>query len=433
MKQILNIAWKDIKITWRDPMGLLLMLAAPLGLTLVIAFAFGGLGGSQSSGGLQEIAVAVVNQDDGSYGQILVDVLNPSVEDITGQPDLQHIADLLAPKNVTDETEARRLVDEEQYAAAIIIPGSFSQSIALDAASFDPAISYAPPPSVITLYVNPARPLGYGVVRAVTQNIVDQMLAGSAASQISISALTASGRLDPSSASDPIDTTAQTAVQTVLSSQPITLNETLESPQNEDNGFDWLSYMAPSMAVMYLMFTMSNASRSILSEQQRGTLPRMLISPITRATVLGGKLLGVFSNGLLQMAALILGGKLLFNISYGEPLPVLLFTLVLVAAASAWGMLEAAFSRNSGQANALGWVINLSFAALAGNFIPRAAYPEWLQNLGLITPNAWGIDTYYKLIHGGTLADIGLPVLVLAGMTAVVFISAVLIFRKRFV
>lgn len=444
MKQVLNIAWKDLKMTFRDPMGLVLMLAAPIGLTLVIAFAFGGLGGSKSSGGLHDIPVAILNEDKGSYGSIFANVLMPTTDQVASDAQSKQIADLIDAKLVHTESEARDLVDNKQYAAAIFIPGSFSESITPSGLSAGSA-STDMKEIVITLYVNPARMISANVVRSISQSIVDQFMAGSAAGQIAITSLISSGKLTPVDAASQGSAIANEVVKVVLAQNPVQVESTVYSAQSStanqeqesaaqatNKGFNWLGYMAPSMAVMYLMFTMTNASRSILNEQQHGTLPRMMVSPTSRASVLGGKMLGVYITGLMQMAVLILAGKLLFNISYGEPLAVLVFTLVLVAAATAWGMLEAAISKSPGQANALGWLVNLSFAAVAGNFIPRQAYPAWLQNIGLITPNAWGIDTFYKLVQGGSFNVIYLPILVLAGMTVVLFVAAVLIFRKRF-
>ncbi len=426
MKRIFNIAWKDIRIALRDPVGLVLMLAAPIALTLVTAFAFGGLGGGTSSGGLQEVQVAIYNQDQGAYGAQFVEILNPSAENLAAEPNLQQVADLLAPTVVASDAEARHLIDDEQYAAAVIIPPGFSESLVPS----DPSQPAAP--ATIEIYANPARPVGSAVVNSIVQGVVDQMTAGSVAGRVAITSLVYSGRLSPEEATTNGPSLAEPIVNAVLNSQLITLEREELGSQTNSGGFDWLSYMAPSMAVLFLMFTMSNAGRSILAEKQYGTLPRMLVSPTSRTAVLGGKMLGVYFIGLLQMTVLILSGKLLFNISYG-PLPlVALFTVVLVGAATAWGMLEAAFSKSTGQANALGWALNLVFAALAGNFVPRAAYPAWLQKFGLLTPNAWGIDSYYKLIHGGTFMDILPALLVLGGMTVMLFIVAVFVFRKRF-
>ncbi|MCK7526881.1 MAG: ABC transporter permease [Ignavibacteriales bacterium] len=52
-----------------------------------------------------------------------------------------------------------------------------------------------------------------------------------------------------------------------------------------------LAYMAPGMALMFLMYTVSYGGRSILAERAQGTLPRLLVSPTSTAQMLGGKVL----------------------------------------------------------------------------------------------------------------------------------------------
>jgi len=350
MKRIFIIAWKDLLMTLRDPISLLIMLATPIGLTVVVAFAFGGLSNGNNSSGLNDIPVAIVNLDTGEYGKSFAEAFMPSAEQITSNPQSKQIADLVEAKLVSTVAEAHKLVDDEEYAATLEIPETFSQSINpynQEEGMFSSAIT----PTVITMYVNPARTISANIIRSIAQAVIDQFMAGSTAGEIAISSLVTSGRLSPADVGTKGVEISTGLVKVILAEESIKVDSTVEQRESTSSkGFNWLAYMAPSMAVMYLMFTMSNASRTILNEQQSGTLPRMLISPTSRTAVLGGKMLGVYLTGLLQMAVLILTGNLLFNISYGPAFAVLIFTTVLVAAATAWGMLEAAIAKSAGQA-----------------------------------------------------------------------------------
>ena len=51
MKKIINIAWKDLIIIFRDPASLLLMLGAPFLLTLGMGLVTGAFSDSDSSTG----------------------------------------------------------------------------------------------------------------------------------------------------------------------------------------------------------------------------------------------------------------------------------------------------------------------------------------------------------------------------------------------
>ncbi len=78
--------------------------------------------------------------------------------------------------------------------------------------------------------------------------------------------------------------------------------------------FDSLAYYAPSMAALFLMFAMMPVARTPLAEHEAGTLDRLRAAPLLEGELLGGKVLGVFLIGLLQMAVLILVSHSVFQI-----------------------------------------------------------------------------------------------------------------------
>ena len=119
MKKLLNIALKDLTIMFRDPSSLVWMLAMPIALTLAMAFAFGRLTGDTGpAAGLSDIPVIIVDLDHGQMSQPILQTFY--------SPDL---ADLVKPTTSTDEAAARKAVDEDQVAAAIIIPAGFTGKI----------------------------------------------------------------------------------------------------------------------------------------------------------------------------------------------------------------------------------------------------------------------------------------------------------------
>ncbi len=417
MKSLI-IAWKDLLLVLRDPTALVLMLAAPLALTLVVAFALGGLGGGGSTGGMAQIPVLVVNHDTGQFSSFILEALQSD-----------ELADLLQTTEMQDESAARAAVDADQYAAVVVIPAGFSDAILPTGLSQDD-FSQRTEPAIVTIYASPNRRVSAGVVRSVIDTILSRFSAGSVSGMVTIANLVQSGRITVDSARAEGEALGRKAALGVVDQPLITVTRRVREQQ--ESGFDFLKYMAPSMAILYLMFTMTNAGRTLLTERDNGTLTRMLVTPSHRFSVLGGKMLGVFLTGLMQMAVVLIAGSFLFNISWGPFPAVALLTLVLVGAASGWGILVAAFSRTPGQASTVGTAINLSFAALGGNFVPRFAYPEWMKPLGYLTPNAWGIESYFNLIYGSSLVDILPAIISLFVMSLVLFAAAVLAFRRQY-
>jgi ABC-2 type transport system permease protein len=411
VKKILLIGWKDVVLAFRDRTALVLMLAAPFVLTIGLGFVTGRLSGGGSSG-LSDIPVAVVNQDQDQLGDALVAVLQS-----------EELAALLAPEVLEDEAAARQRVDADQAAAAILIPAGFTRSV-IPAAGQAPAGGAIP----ITLVVNPTRPTSAAVVQSIVDEFASRVEIGQVGSLVAVAQLIDHGLIAPADAERAGADIGRRAAAAPAGGA-ISLRDDGET--GEAVQFDVLAYMAPGMALMFLMFTASNGGRTLLAERAQGTLPRLLVSPTTMAQALAGKTLGIYLTGAAQMLILILASTLLFGLQWGDPLGVLALILAAVAGAVGWGMLLAAVVRTPGQVASIGSALTLTFGILGGSFISLDNLPAWLRAASRITPNAWGLDGFLTLASGGRAADVAIPVLALLAMGGGLFAIAVAIMRRR--
>jgi ABC-2 type transport system permease protein len=416
----LNIAWKDLRVAFRDPAAVVLMLVTPFLLTLAFGFALGGFGGNNGPG-ISQIPLAVVNHDTGQLGQNLVQVLQ--------SPDL---ADLVKPVVMTNDAQARASVDHDQVSVAVIIPTGLTARVIPQGEQNFTGASNAPA-ALIEIYASPTNPVSASVVRSIVDQFLSRLDAGVVAGRVTVEQLLASGRIAPQQAAS---LGRQIGAQVGETSSNVSLihlqEQTAQAGQASSGSFDWLAYMAPSMAILFLMFTVTAGGRSILAEREGGTLPRMLASPTSTAMVLAGKVLGIFLTGVLQVVILILASAILLHVSWGSPFAVGLLTLAVVAGATGWGTLLAAYARTPGQVNATGTALTLIFGAASGNFVPRQALPPWLQVASSIAPNSWGLEGFQKLAAGGSLAEIWTPVMALSLMAIVLFLAALLAFRRQY-
>jgi ABC-2 type transport system permease protein len=406
MKKVFLIGWKDVVLAFRDRAALILMLAAPFVLTLGLGFVTGRFSGSSSSG-VSDIPVVVVNQDGGALGSELIQVLQ--------SPELDS---LLATSTEADPQAARQLVDEDKAAAAILIPAGFTQSI-------QPGASEV---AQIVLYANRTRPTSVGVVQTIVDEFVSQVEAARVGAQVAVGQFLASGRIQPSEAAG---VAARIAAQVAQARSSEAIQVRGETGGSELPQFDALAYIAPGLALMFLMFTVTNGGRALLAERALGTLPRLLVSPTSTAHVLAGKVLGIYLTGVAQVLVLIGASTLLFRLHWGQPLAVLVLVLACVAGAVGWGMLITAVGRTPGQVSAIGTAIMLIFGIMGGSFFSLDNLPGWLRAVSKITPNAWGMDGFTTLALGNGLPQIAAPVLALCAMGAVLFGIAVLLLQRR--
>lgn len=414
MRKLFLIGIKDLKLMFRDRAALTFMLLAPFLLTIGMGFVTGRFSGNSS--GLSDIPVIIVNLDNEQLGDALADVFS--------SPEL---ADLMEPSASSDAEAARRLIDEDQSSAAVIIPEGFTRSIipaeetVLDDSYIDPE------PVTIEVYANPSRPTSAGIVKAIVDEFISYVEEGRMSSMTSIAQLIQAGFLNPQNA----ESEARALFENVDANEStaITLKTNNEGVQAVE--FDLLAYFAPGMALMFLMYTVSYGGRSILAERSQGTLPRLLVSPTSNAQFLGGKILGVFLMGVAQVGILILASAMFFQVRWGDPLGIIALILAAVFGATGWGLVITAIARSPAQVGSVGSALMLIFGILGGSFISLEQLPPFIQTISRITPNAWGLDGFTTLALGGTLQNLGEPIMALLIMGSLLFGISVVLFSRN--
>jgi len=411
MKKILQIGWKDLTVIFRDRAALILILGAPFLLTLGMGLVTGRLSGG--SGALEAIPVVIVNQDSGELGQSLVEML---ISDDLG--------DLLKPSTAADPAEARRQVEDDQVSAAVIIPAGFNASILPDASGKTGNVV------AIEVYANPARPIGAGVVQSIVAGFLSQVETGQAGGQVTAEQLMQSGRADGLQAMQVAMETGTRLAQDFQASQLITLQLDQKAASEQPQSIDLMLFLAPGMAMLFLMYTVSLGGRSLLTERRDGTLARLLSTPTANGQVLIGKVVGVYFIGAVQMFILIGAGFLLFQLRWGDPMGVVVLVLAVVAGATGWGMLLASVARTPGQVSSIGMAMMLLFGLLGGSFFGRTL-PGTLETISKITPNAWGQKGFTILARGGRLEDLWPTIAGLLVMAIILLTISIVIFQRK--
>jgi ABC-2 type transport system permease protein len=412
MKKIILIGLKDVRLAIRDRAALIMMLLAPFVLTLGLGAVTGRFSGG-STNGISHIPVILVNQDGKQLGKALVELLQSQ--------DLDELMDATVSENAT---AAYQQVDDNQAVAVILIPAGFTDSIIPPRGQTEPAS-----PVQIELYTNPTTPTSVGVVKTILDEFISRVEVGRVGGQVAVTQLIASGRLQAQDAQAVGLAIGSSQAGAASQSTSIILNNV--TPSGEAVKFDVLALLAPGMALMFLMYTASNGGRTLLTERDQGTLPRLLVSPTTAVEVLGGKMVGIFLTGTAQMLILVSGTSMLFGVQWGDSTAVQALILAAVFAAVGWGMLITAVARTPGQVSVMGTAVMLTFGILGGTFINMDAMPVWFRYISKITPNAWGLDGFTTLALGGGLRDILTPILALLVMGLILFAIAVILFNRR--
>lgn len=192
-------------------------------------------------------------------------------------------------------------------------------------------------------------------------------------------------------------------------------------------------YIVPGIIGTLLTMTMIVvASISLVRERERGTLEQLIVTPISKTSLLLGKIVPFLLVGYVQLTVILVLGRLLFDVPIRGSLALLyLVAFPFVVACLALGMFVSTMVTNQAQAMQLGLLLLLPNILLSGFMFPREAMPVPAQWIGAALP----LTYFLKLMRGILLRGSGLEALwreaaVLVGFSVGLIGISVARFRK---
>jgi ABC-type Na+ efflux pump permease subunit len=162
------------------------------------------------------------------------------------------------------------------------------------------------------------------------------------------------------------------------------------------------------MTFTVLMMTLIYGAVFLTIEKREGMLKRQLTLPISRTTILAGKVLGRVFVAMLQIVILVVAGRFLFHLDFGHSTAALFVLLISYAFAVAGiATFLGAILANPEQASIVGWLVSMVMAAMGGCWWPSEVMPEWLRTSVHIFPTTWAMDALHALISFGLFSWIG--------------------------
>lgn len=179
----------------------------------------------------------------------------------------------------------------------------------------------------------------------------------------------------------------------------------------------------PGMLVMFTLLVLLTSSGTMLvQERTQGLLRRLASAPISRAEVLAGKWQGRMVLAAIQVTVALAFGTFLFRMDWGPDIAMVILVLAAWAGfcASA-GLWLGTVSKTEAQAGGLGVLAANLLAALGGCWWPIEITPGWMQALQKAIPTGWTMDALHKLISFQAGAMSVLPNVLLLVAAAIVF------------
>lgn len=201
--------------------------------------------------------------------------------------------------------------------------------------------------------------------------------------------------------------------------------ERLEIP----SGFE---QAVPGILVMFtLLVLLTSGGTLLVTERKQGLLRRLASAPISRTEVVAGKWFGRMVLAIVQVSVALAFGTFIFNMNWGPDIGMVMLVLFawggFCATAGLW---LGSVASTEAQASGLGVLAANALAALGGCWWPIEVTPPWMQGLQNLMPTGWTMDALHKLVsfQAGAASAVS-EVMILVVASLIVAVMAVRRFR----
>lgn len=423
--KVLATIWKEFLLLVRDPGSLALILLMPLILVVVMTSiqsnAFRALRETKTD-------ILLVDEDRDALSAVIENALQDS-------PNINLIRK--AEGRTLTSDQARQLVQQGKYQAAVIIPENATASLQKKTQRAADHIfsryGSAPrsaekkddPPVKLQILFEPTIRADYKQTVAAT---LEKLIAG-VQFEWFIRAM-----------QEQLDNTGKQSEITVDFSKMIQVDQAIASKKGRPViGLNAVQHNVPAWSMFAMFFILFPLAGNFIKEREDGSMLRLRLISGSHTPVLSGKFIFYLSVCLVQLALMICVGLYLMPlIGFGKlelgtnGLGIVLTGLAVAMAATGYGLLIAVYFKMPQQALSFGSISVVILAALGGVWVPVFAMPEIMQNISPYSPLNWGLEAFNDLFLRSAGTSMILPDLIKLTVFALAALTAsILIHRSR--
>jgi len=357
----------------RDPRTLILVLVIPIMQLLLLGYA--------ATNDVRNVPLAVFDQDRGPAARALLDAYRT--------------ADYFRLEyDVDSEEELRRLIDDGQARAGLIIPPNYSQQLESDGVAQVAFVLDGSDPTVASTSLSAAQLIGQSLA---TKVMAERLARGGQATALKL----------------PIEVRTQ-----------VWYNPDLVSA----------FFMIPGVIgmILYALTSILTAT-AIVRERERGTIEQLIVTPIRPWELVVGKILPYVILAFLNTLEVLAIGSWWFKVPIrGELSLIFLLSGVFLLSSLGIGLLASTIANTQQEAMLTVWMTLLPGIFLSGFFFPLEAMPKVLQWISYLMPLRYYLVIIRSLLLKGVgFAAIQDDVIALTVFGFAIMAIAALRFRKR--
>ena len=426
------IVAKDIKLHLGNRRALIITIAIPIAIASLFGSIFGGQSGKARAG---RVPVQMADLD---QSKLSADIITNLAQD-----------ELLAV-SIVDENTARQSVRRGKVAVAVIFPRNFGEDASRG--FFRPGTK-----PVLTILHDPSRNIEAGMVQgillqhvmqAVSKNVfsggtgrdytrealknIDQINGLSPESERLLrNMLTSVDQWQEHTGTDSALNTFGPAAGGLAMPFKVQDEQTAGMAGAESRGYNGYAHSFGGMSMQFVLMAAIEWGLGILLERQRGLWRRLRAAPVSRGTLLAGRMT---SSGIIAFSILAICwgfSMAVFNVQVsGSWVGFIGCNVALAIFAASLGLFIAALGRTPEATRGIAILVILILVMLGGAWAPSFLFPDWLREITLLFPTRWAMDGFDAMTWRGLgLRSAFAPIGMLLGSAAICGLLALRCFR----
>ncbi|MCL4874986.1 ABC transporter permease [bacterium] len=166
---------------------------------------------------------------------------------------------------------------------------------------------------------------------------------------------------------------------------------------------EYIQFILPGIVGMTILFSSIFSTISVVWDREFGFLREMLVSPVSRVTIVFGKLLSGTTLSVFQGAVLLLIAPFLgLGVGVLDFLAMFVLMALVALAITALGLFVASFLTSLEGFNVIMNFIVLPMFFLSGALYPVGSLPPYIKVFAYINPLCYGVDSFKHVLLPGT-------------------------------
>ncbi len=386
-----HICAKDLKAFARDRARIISFLIMPIFMMLLTGFIF------PSENSLKNVPIGLLNQDTGEISVQITEELERLTPEGSTTP-------MMALKAMTSEEEIKEMIRRQSLSGAIIIPAGFSEGLEAGQAQQVEIVTDQSNPQISSLMSTMLSKAFANIGKVLAEDEIQQ-------------------RLEQATGIPLPEESAEALVQPI---QVVTVGVVPGKP-------NYFQFVAPGvMAMVTMMAVIMGLAGAVTREKEEGTMDGLLVSPVSRAAIIFGKMESQTVRGLTQGAIILLLSITVFGVRVqGNFLLMVLMLILGIFSFVGIGILVSAAVEEQETAMTIMMTLNFPMMFLSGAFFPVQQMPGVMQAISKALPLTYEIEGLRQvMVLGAGIGDVLKPVIALVSFGVVTMAISIPAFKR---